>query len=410
MGSFAFKATTAGGGLENGVIEARSKAEAYQRLVSRRLRPVLIEPQDGATARETSASVSEPAAFKGRVSSNDLLLFTEELAELLESGLQLEPALRIIESRKEAAVLRQVSATLRQQVRDGSSFSAALRRCGGFSELFCSMIAAGETAGALPSILRRQADYLNVMIDLRRKISAALIYPSIVFSAGIVLLLIFMTFLLPQLTMLLSKTGQKLPFMTRLMIAVSEFFGHYWWLVGLGLIGLALAFWAWWRTPEGRMTWDRIALNIPIVGGIVSCKFIAEFCQTLATLALNGVTLLNGLTLFQRATGNVYLRDLLGRLIERVGEGAPLSSSLRNLPFFPGMLCDIITVGEQSGDLAGALQRGARRYDREFAAKIQKLTALIQPLTILVVALFVGLVAYSMITGILTSVSGLRSR
>ncbi len=410
MGSFAFKATTPGGGLENGVIEARSKAEAYQRLVSRRLRPVLIEPQDGATARETSASVSEPAAFKGRVSSNDLLLFTEELAELLESGLQLEPALRIIESRKEAAVLRQVSATLRQQVRDGSSFSAALRRCGGFSELFCSMIAAGETAGALPSILRRQADYLNVMIDLRRKISAALIYPSIVFSAGIVLLLIFMTLLLPQLTMLLSKTGQKLPFMTRLMIAVSEFFGHYWWLVGLGLIGLAFAFWAWWRTPEGRMTWDRIALNIPIVGGIVSCKFIAEFCQTLATLALNGVTLLNGLTLFQRATGNVYLRDLLGRLIERVGEGAPLSSSLRNLPFFPGMLCDIITVGEQSGDLAGALQRGARRYDREFAAKIQKLTALIQPLTILVVALFVGLVAYSMITGILTSVSGLRSR
>lgn len=411
MGSFLFKATSAKGELEDGVIEARSKAEAYRHLVARRLRPVSLLPRDGATPNSgPDPAASAPASFQGRISSNDLLLFTEELAELLESGLQLEPALKIIESRKEAAVLRQVSAALRQRVRDGSSFSAALRHGGGFSELFCSMIAAGETAGALPSILRRQADYLTMVIELRRKISAALIYPSIVFTAGIVLLFIFMMFLLPQLTVLLSKTGQKLPFMTRLLIAVSEFFGHYWWLVGLVLIGLGFAFWAWRRTTEGQLTWDRISLGIPVIGEVVSCKFLAEFCQTLATLSLNGVTLLNGLTLFQRATANVYLKSLLVKLVERVAEGAPLSSALRNSPFFPGVLCDIVTVGEQSGNLAIALQRGAKRYDREFAAKIQKLTALIQPLTILVVALFVGLVAYSMITGILTSVSGLRSR
>lgn len=408
MGQFTFKATASGGEMETGVIEARSRSEAYHRLLARQLRPVVIEP-DGAAAAEKFGV--EPAAVSRPISSNELLLFTEELAELLEAGLQLEPALKVIESRKEAGMLRPVAASLRQQVRDGVSFSSALRRCGGgFSELFCSMIAAGEAAGALPSILRRQADYLNVVIDLRRRISAALIYPSIVFSAGMVLLFIFMTFLLPQLTLLLSKTGQKLPFMTRLLIGTSEFFGKYWWLVGLGLAAIALAFWAWRRTAEGRMTWDRVKLGIPIIGGIVTCKFLAEFCQTLATLALNGVTLLNGLALFQRATGNVYLKSLLARVVDRVGEGAALSSTLRNMPFFPGVLCDIVTVGEQSGDLAAALQRGAKRYDREFAGKIQKLTALIQPLTILVVALFVGLVAYSMITGILTSVSGLRSR
>lgn len=157
------------------------------------------------------------------------------------------------------------------------------------------------------------------------------------------------------------------------------------------------------------MTWDRVKLHIPIVGSVVSCKFLAEFCQTLATLLLNGVTLLNGLALFERATPNVFLRTILAKVVARVGEGASLSTCLRNSPFFPGVLCDIVTVGEQSGDLASALQRGAKRFDREFAHKIQKLTTLIQPLTILVVALFVGLVAYSMITGILTSVSGLRS-
>jgi len=411
MGSFVFKATAAGGMMEDGEIEARSKAEAYQRLVSRQLRPISIRPRDGQeTATDAADAKLSREGLPARVSSGDLLLFTEELAELLESGLQLEPALKVIESRKEAGVLRPVSTYLRQQVRDGSSFSAALRSCGGFPELFSSMIAAGETAGALPSILRRQTDYLNMVIELRRKISAALIYPSIVFSAGIVLLFIFMTFLLPQLTLLLSKTGKKLPLMTRLLIGTSEFFGHYWWLVGLVIAVMAVAFWSWRRTPEGRATWDRVVLHIPILGAIISCKFMAEFCQTLATLAANGVTLLNGLLLFQRATANVYLHGLLTRLTEKVGEGVSLSAALRSLPFFPGVLCDIVTVGEQSGDLAGALQRGARRYDREFAAKIQKLTLLIQPLTILIVALFVGLVAYSMITGILTSVSGLRTR
>lgn len=408
MASFSFKATSAGGGLETGVIEARSRAEAYQRILARRLRPVSIESDGAATAAAPEDAV---ATVPRAVTSAELLFFTEELTELLESGLQLEPALKVIESGRHMGILRAVAASLRQQVRNGASFSSALRRCGaGFSELFCSMIAAGEAAGALPSILRRQADYLTVVIDLRRRVSAALIYPSIVFAAGIVLLFIFMTFLLPQLTLLLSKSGQSLPFMTRLLIGTSEFLGAYWWLLGLGTGGTALAFGAWRRTPEGRLTWDRVKLQVPLIGGIVTCKFLAEFCQTMATLVLNGVTLLNGLALFQRATDNVYLKGLFDRLIERVGEGAPLSSALRNIPFFPDMLCDIITVGEQSGDLAGALQRGAKRYDREFAGKVQKLTAFIQPLTILVVALFVGVVAYSMITGILTSVSGLRSR
>ena len=405
MTEFAYKAMSAAGQIEAGTQSGRSKAEVYQKLLSRHLRPISIEAAG-------EASSGEPIAIKARpVSSAQLLLFTEELAELLESGLQLEPALRVIESRKEVGNLQGVAASLRQQVREGVSFSAALRHSGGgFSELFCSMIAAGEAAGAQPRILRRQAEYLAMIGDLRRRIAAALIYPSIVFTAGIVLLIVFMTFLLPQLTTLLSKTGQQLPFMTRVMIGTSEFFGHYWWLVLLVVAFLLALFFAWRKTPSGHFAWDRVKLRIPVVGAVLSHQFIAEFCQTLATLTLNGVTLLNALVLFQKATGNLYLKMLLGQLVERVGEGAGLAASLRKAPFFPSVLGDIVTVGEQSGDLAGALQRGAKRYDREFGAKIEKLTALIQPLTILIVALFVGLVAYSMITGILSSVSGLRTR
>lgn len=409
MPAFTFKAVESEGRINTGTIDARSKTDAYQQLIARKLRPITIHPIGGQDQNDPDKKIA--GRGQKRISSSQLLVFTEELAELLEAGLQLEPALKVIGSRKEVGVLQGISAFLRQQVREGISFSSALRNSGsGFSELYCSMVAAGERAGALTSILRRQAEYLVLVMDLRRRIAAALIYPSIVFTAGIVLLVIFMTFLLPQLTMLLSKTGKELPWMTQALIATSDFFGNYWWVVVAGAATLLALFIAWIRMPDGRMAWDRLKLSIPLVGAVMSAKFVAEFCQTLATLVLNGLTLLDALVLFQKATRNVYLKELIGRITEKVGEGAGLSMTLRTMPFFPSVLADIVTVGEQSGDLAGALQRGAKRFDREFGARIQTFTALIQPLTILIVALFVGIVAYSMITGILSSVSGLRTR
>ncbi len=414
METFRFKAANETGAVETGTLSARSKSDAYDQLRARKLRPIAIEAGATAAAGKSAAAAAGGASGEGdgpvkSLPNAQLLLFTEELSELLDSGLQLEPALRIIENRGEKSALKSVGAYLRQQVRDGVSFSNALRGCGKcFSELFCSMVAAGEAAGALPKILRRQAEYFAIMADLRRRVAGALIYPSIVFSAGIALLIIFMTFLLPQLTQLLKRTDQQLPLVTRMLIGTSEFFAGYWWAVLLG-IGLAIAAFTWWRrTPDGRMTWDRVSLQIPLLGKILRGRFYAEFSQTLSTLVANGVTLLNGLTLLERATPNLHLKKILVRLSERVGEGGALSSSLRASNFFPPELIDMITVGEQTGNLAGALERSAKRYDREFNTVIAQVTNLIQPLTIMVVAVFVGLVAYSMITGILTSVSGLR--
>lgn len=414
MPTFDFKAASSDGVVECGSLEAKSKSEAYELLRKKNLRPVSINRNEGSQGDGSTAPPSENAPIFDkirRLSSAQILLFTEELSELLDAGLQLEPALRVIESRKEKSALKPVAAWLRQQVRDGVSFSNALRRCRNcFSELFCSMVAAGEAAGALPQILKRQAEHFAIMTELRKRVSMALVYPSIVFSAGIVLLIIFVSFLLPQLTSLLSRTGQQLPLMTRLLIGISEFFGAYWWAVLLLMAALATAFTTWKKSPKGRMTWDRVQLDLPLVGSILRTQFLAEFSQTLATLVSNGVTLINSLALLQKATPNLYLKGVLGRILDRVGEGSSLTSALRQHAFFPDVLIDVVTVGEQTGDLAGALLRGAKRYDREFTNRIARLTTLIQPITILIVALFVGLVAYSMITGILTSVSGLRGR
>jgi type II secretory pathway component PulF len=236
----------------------------------------------------------------------------------------------------------------------------------------------------------------------------ALIYPLIVFVTGLVLLGVFMVFLLPQLTSLLTKTGRQLPLVTQLLIGTSQFFSRYWWALLLAA-GLAFGLHKWWiATPSGRATWDRLKLRLPLVGLILKQQFLAQFLETLATLLSNGVALLNALVLVGNATANTHIKALIGQLAEEVGEGMALSRSMKKSGFFPAVLIDIIAVGEQTGRISEALQRGAERYDKEFTLQIQRMTVLIQPITILFVALFVGVVAYSMITGILTTVSGLR--
>jgi len=409
--SFAFKALDAEGRMQSGEMPATSRAEVYQILQTRSLRPVQIRDTAAAVAAKPGLAGARVQAGNLRLSSARLLQFTEELADLLEAGLQLDPALGVIESREEKSAVKDVAAILRQHIREGRSFSAALAQLPtAFSPLYVSMAAAGEAAGSLPQILRKQTEYLNVILDLRRKVAAALVYPSIVFVAGILLLVIFMTVLLPQLTSLLGKTGQQLPWVTRALIAVSSFLGHWWWALALLVVAAIAAHRHWVSTPGGRAEWDRILLRLPMIGPLVKQRFLAQFLHTLSSMASNGVTLLNALGLAISATGNTAIRAVLQGITAQVAEGASLSRCMKKSGFFPPTLIDIVAVGEQTGDIALALNRGAVKYDREFTHRMQQVTALIQPFTILVIALFVGIVAYSMISGILASVSSLRVR
>ncbi len=406
MPDFSYKASEPGGGTTSGTITATSRAEAYRVLRDRGLQPISVGEGPVAPKRLAEGEVGIT-----RLGAAQLLFFTEELAELLEAGLQLEGALRVIEQRQEKSDVRVVAARLRQRVRDGVSFSQALRECGRtFDALYCNLVAAGEAAGALPQILKRQCAYLELIGDLQRRVVSSLLYPTIVFLSAVVLMFVFLTFLVPQLSVLLSKSGQKLPWVTEVLIAVSSFSGRWWWaiLAAIGLVAFGAR--AAVRTPAGQKWWHRAMLDIPVVGPVLRAKFYAEMLQTLSTLVSNGVTLLHGLQLMIAASANVFLRGLLVRVSEMVGEGTGLASALRKVGFFPPVLLDILAVGEQTGDIAAALERAARRYDRELTTRIGHLTTLIQPAIILFVAIFVGIVAYSMIAGILTSVNSLRAR
>jgi type II secretory pathway component PulF len=387
MPFFNFSAVDASGRSESGRIEALSESDAYRRLRERGLQPGKITAEGdvpraakGKSARPHSVDRSAPEGRLPRLTGKQLLFFTEELAELLDAGLQLEGALKVIEQRQERSPVKIVASRLRQQVREGVGFSTALRGCGkSFDPLYCNLVAAGEAAGALPQILKRQCAHLEMVGELGKKVTSALVYPAIVFSSAILLMF-------------------------------SLFCGHYWWAILLVIVGLAAAIRAAVATPTGRDWWHRRQLDVPVVGPVLKTRFFAEMTQNLSTLVSNGVSMLASLELMKGATSNVYLQGLLGDITALVREGSSLASALRRTGFFPPVLLDILGVGEQTGDLSGSLLRAAKRYDRELAGKIQILTTLIQPAVILIVALFVGVVAYSMISGILSSVNALRVR
>jgi type II secretory pathway component PulF len=411
MAVFSYQAVRRDGRRVSGQVEAQSRTEAFRQLDRDSLQPISLEQKEGAETRASrTPEVSEALPTRNiRLTGSQIILFTEEMSDLLDAGLQLEPALRLMEERKELSGIKAVASALRQQVREGSSLSNALRLVSpSFGDLFCNLVTAGELSGSLPQLLRRQATFLVSMDDLRKKVVSALIYPSMIFFLGIGLIFLFMTYLVPQLTSLFQKTGKDLPLLTKILVQTSDFFSHYWWAMIGGFAATVFGFFQLIRTPSGRAWWHTTQLRLPLFGSVLRGRYYAQFSQTMANLIANGIPLLNSLRLMITATGNVHLRSMTEKIVEMVGEGGSLSRALQRVGEFPPLFIDMIAVGEQTGDLAQALERIGRRYDKELNISIQRLTSLIQPVVILVMAAMVGLIAYSIINGIFDAISGLR--
>jgi type II secretory pathway component PulF len=412
MALFSYNAVSQDGGRVSGQVEAQSRAEAFRKLDRERLQPISLVQQEGVEANGTAPprSGDEPVETRNiRLSGSQIILFTEEMSDLLDAGMQLEPALRVMEGRNELSSIKTVASALRQQVREGNSLSSALRVVSpSFGDLFCNLVAAGELSGSLPELLRRQAVFLVTLDDLRKKVVSALIYPAMIFVLGIGLIFLFMSYLVPQLTTLFQKTGRDLPVLTRVLVQTSDVFSHYWWAILASIIAVVVGFLQTIRMPLGRQWWHRTQLRLPLFGSVLRGRFYAQFSETMANLIANGIPLLNSLRLMTSAIGNLHIRGLMEKVVEMVREGGTLSRALQRTGEFPPLFIDMIAVGEQTGDLAKALERVGRRYDKELNIKIQRLTALVQPVVILVMAAMVGVIAYSIINGIFDAVSGLR--
>jgi general secretion pathway protein F/type IV pilus assembly protein PilC len=274
--------------------------------------------------------------------------------------------------------------------------------------LYCNLAAAGEVSGALPKILKRQSEYLISVQNLQAKVTTAMIYPVCLLVAGIGVSLLFVSYLIPQLTQLLKSMGKELPTAAKLLMKAGDFLFGYWWAIAL-VIGLGIwGFQKLLEIPKWRARWDEKSVSLPFFGPLISARFFVQFLETLSNLVGNGLPLLRALELTRDATVNRYLKGLLQKVIGMVGEGGSLSRSLKKVGFFPELLTDMITVGEQTGDLEHSLERSAQRYDKELQKTIDRGMAMITPVIIFIMALLVGTMAYMMVSVILQSVTSIK--
>ncbi|MDB6071405.1 MAG: Type secretory pathway protein [Verrucomicrobiales bacterium] len=450
MAVFTYSALNKSGVLSNGDITAADRADAFRRLDRNGLQPVSLKPKEeggpapvaakaAGKATEKAEKSNKPALVNGsgkpdsakalangktgepdkvktvvptgpvKLKRADVILFTEELSDLLAAGLQLEPALRIMESRDELSGVKDVTTILRARIRDGASFSQSLKGASpNFGELYCNLAAAGEISGALPKILRRQSEYLLSVQALTNKVTVAMIYPICLMIAGFGVSILFVSYLIPQLTSLLKSMGRELPVAAKMVMGVGDFALSYWWAIAM-VIGVGV--WGFQKitsSPTYREPWDRTKLTLPFFGPLISQRFFVQFLETLSNLVGNGLPLLRAMELTRDATVNRHLRSLLTKVIGMVGEGGSLSRSLRKVGFFPSLLTDMITVGEQTGDLEHSLERTAMRYEKELQKTIDRGTAMVTPVIIFVMAIIVGTMAYLMVSVILQSVTSIK--
>jgi type II secretory pathway component PulF len=314
MPVFAYKALNTKGSVTSGELDAVDRPEALRMLDRKGLQPVNLRETAGIAhaAGKGSKPKSDEAATAStkpdeapipegpiKLKRQEVVLFTEELSDMLGAGLQLEPALKSMENRQELGNLKAVSHKIRQIVRDGVNFSVALKKVSpSFGPLYCSLAAAGEASGALDTILKRQAHYLKTLAELQSRLVLAMIYPAFLVLAGIGVSIVFVTTLIPQLTQLIESTpGGKIPLGAAILIGASEFLSK-WWLVMLLLLVAALIFFKAWKDNEAnKPAWDRIKLRLPMVGPVITSRFYVQFLETMANLVANGLPLLRALEL-----------------------------------------------------------------------------------------------------------------
>ncbi|NNE92429.1 MAG: type II secretion system F family protein [Verrucomicrobiales bacterium] len=412
MPAFAYTAIDTSGKKVTGNLAVRNKAEVYRELESKSLVPVLVkESADGKVGGKSKSRTEIAAGTPVKLKRTQLILFTEELADLLDAGLQLEQALRILSDRQQDKSLKVAAATLRDEIREGTKFSQALKKASpSFDDLYRNLIAAGEASGSLTDILRRLAANLKQLYDLNRRTVTAMIYPAGLVFGCIALLFVFSTVLMPQLTKLMQKTDQDLPLVTEILIKFTDFMGAWWWLLLIIFTMIVILFRAFIASPGGRMWWDSFKMKIPAFGPVVAGRFYAQFCHTMSNLVNNGVPLLNSLRLVTRGTTNVFVKKHLEKAVADVGEGTSLAKTMDQSGTFPPQLVDRIAIGEQTGELGKAFQKAAKKYDEDLDVRISRLTSLVPNIVLVFMAIIVGLVAYSIITTIFGSMAGIRNR
>lgn len=359
------------------------------------------KPKDaGAEARSTTGK---------KVQRVQVLLFTRELADLIEAGLPLDRALSVLIDQTDNDALRDMVRVLQGDIRAGQPLSEALLKYPReFPNLFVNMIHAGEVSGQLASVLTRLADFMEKEAVRRSQILAALTYPMVLVSVALSAVVFMLVWVVPRLKSVFTGLGNDLPAPTKILLALSAFIGSYWYLVIGGIVGFIFGFRAWVGTTSGRRAFDAIRLKLPLFGGLTQKIVMARFVRTLGTLLGGGVPILSSLEIAGNAVGNSVTEVAVEEARDGVRQGETLSESLEKSHAFLPLVVHMTAVGEETGRLSGMLLRTANTLDFEVDNTMRRLTSLVEPLIVLFMGGFVGFVVLSILLPIFAANSTVK--
>ena len=424
MPQFSYKARRRSGELVEGVLEVADRPAALMQIQRLGLFPVAVDtakggaaaigqPRDGKKADWLAflpPTVRAQLQHKRKPKLQELATFTQQLANLLNSGMPLTVALNSMTHLESRGIPAEVSRDLKQEVSEGRGLSDAMARQPRiFSDLYVNMVRAGEQSGSLVEVLRRMATHFMQFAEVQAKFTSALIYPAMVVCVGASIIVFFMTFIMPRFIIIFSGFNVQLPLPTRMLIAFSRFLQGYWWLLLLLLIIAVILFKRFQSSEAGARKLDEWKMKAPVFGKVVKLNLFSQFGRTLGTLLQNGVPVLTALKITEQVMPNRLIKEAIAQTRDAVTDGKTLAQPLAHSKLFPQLMVDLVRIGEETGDVPGALNNLADTYEGELQIALRVMTNLIEPVLIIIMAIVVCFLLISILLPLFKLVSQIHA-
>jgi general secretion pathway protein F len=408
MPIYEYTALSETGQTKTGILDADTARAARDKLRKDKIHVTSIRVANELAGGEAAAPVGKGLSREirlpkwmqrgARISTGDLSNFTRQFSTLLHAGTPLAECLQVLieqsGGRRFEAVLRDV----RERVTGGDALADALANHPTvFNELYVNMVRAGEASGQLDVVLKRIGVFLQRQARLKNKVQAALTYPIIMVTVGTAVVIVLMKWVVPKILALVTAKQQKLPLPTVILKSVSEFFADYWLLLVLAFVGGWVVLISMRQHPKGRRILDQIKLSMPVMGDLFRKQAISRFAVTLSTLMKSGLPVLDGLKIVKNVVDNTILAEIVGIIHDRIVEGTDIASPLKKSKMFPAVVGHMIAIGEQSGQLDEILSQLAESYDEEVDVATQRMTAVLEPILIVSIAVIVAFIVLAVI-------------
>jgi general secretion pathway protein F len=397
--AFRYEAVDVAGATKKGIVNADSPRAARSDLRTQGLVPIKV---DAITSQVDESGKTRRVSFGDKLSTNELALFTRQLASLLEASLPLEQAFSALQEQAERTYMRDLIASIRSEVMGGASLSDALsHHPRDFADIYRALVASGEQIGQLSRVLSRLADYIERRNAMVQKVKLAFTYPAIVTIVAFAIVIFLLTYVVPQIVSVFANTKQQLPFLTVMMLAISDFVRNYGWIVAIIVIGLFMAWRRALKNPDIKLRWHTWLLNAPLYGKFERSLNTARFASTLAITTGSGVPILRALQTSRDTLSNVAMREQVEDATNQVREGVSLARALSAYKHFPPMLIHMIRAGEVTGELPAMLDRAANAQEQDLERRAMTIAGLLEPALILAMGVVVLLIVLAVLMPII---------